>query len=63
VSLPVCILAGIPDPDENRCLSNVARSLALNGGFALQLERPRECAAIVDAFVTRVLSTKGHDHV
>ncbi|HEY7244631.1 MAG TPA: alpha/beta hydrolase [Xanthobacteraceae bacterium] len=73
VSLPVCILAGIPDPDENRCLSNVARSLALNGGFAfqsvpdathfLQLERPRECAAIVDAFVARVLSTKGHDHV
>lgn len=66
VSLPVCMVAGIPDRDENGCLSNLARSLAADGGFAfqsvpdathfLQLERPRECAAIVDAFVARVLS-------
>jgi pimeloyl-ACP methyl ester carboxylesterase len=66
VPLPVCIVAGIPDPDENRCLSNVARSLAAESGFEfqavadathfLQMERPRECAAIVDAFATRVLS-------
>jgi pimeloyl-ACP methyl ester carboxylesterase len=66
VSLPVCIVAGLPDPDENHCLSNVARSLAADGGFAfqcvpdathfLQLERTCECAAIVDAFLARVLS-------
>jgi pimeloyl-ACP methyl ester carboxylesterase len=69
VSLPVCIVAGIPGADENRCLSNVARSLAADGGFAfqsvpdathfLQLEHPRECAAIVDAFVGRVLDVNG----
>lgn len=66
VSVPVCIVAGIPDPDENRCLSNVARSLAADSGFEfqavadathfLQMERPRECAAIADAFAARVLS-------
>ena len=69
VALPVCIAAGIPGPNENHCLSNVARGLAEESGFEfrtvadathfLQMERPRQCAAIVDAFVTRVLSTRG----
>ena len=72
VTLPVCIVAGIPDRDENRCLSNVARSLAEDSGFEfrtvadathfLQMERPRQCAAIVDGFATRVLSNRA-DHV
>jgi len=67
VSLPVCMVAGIPGADENQCLANIARSLAANGGFDfrsvvdtthfLQLERPRECAALVEAFSARVLST------
>src|SRR5262249_40970176 len=72
VTLPVCIVAGIPGPDENRCPSNVARSLAEDSGFEfrtvadathfLQMERPRQCAAIVDGFATRVLSNRA-DHV
>lgn len=67
VSVPTCLVAGIPGRDENRCLSDVARRIAAEGSFAfhavadathfLQMERPRECADAVEAFLSRLAGT------
>lgn len=67
LNLPVKVVAGIPGPDENHCLSKLARAIAKDGGFEfaeipdathfLQLERPSECIAAVEHFVQHHLQT------
>lgn len=61
VSLPVCVVAGSPSPDEDQCLATVARRLAKDGGFGfeavpdsthfLQIERPAGCVAALERFI------------
>jgi pimeloyl-ACP methyl ester carboxylesterase len=64
VSLPVCVVAGHPSPDENHCLSQVARRIAADASFGfetvpdsthfLQIERPAECVAAVERFIANL---------
>lgn len=66
VRLPVTIVAGLSDADESHCLANVARSVASEGDFDfvtvddathfMQMERPDQCAAIVDSFIKNMTS-------
>lgn len=61
VKLPVEVVAGLSGPHESDILASVARAIATEGGFSfsavpdathfMQLERPRQCIAIVDSFI------------